>query len=48
MVSAYARNFLRLRYWLEGLDGGEFRALSPYEQRLADSLRAQASHLVEA
>ncbi|MFS2205138.1 hypothetical protein [Variovorax sp. Varisp36] len=46
-MSAYARNFLRLRYWLEGLDGGEARSLSPYEQRLWDSLRAQASHLVE-
>ncbi|WP_181901908.1 hypothetical protein [Mycobacterium tuberculosis] len=47
-MSAYARNFLRLRYYLEGLDGGAYRTLSPYEQRLADSLRVQASHLVEA
>lgn len=46
-MSAYARNFLRLRYWLEGRDGGEFRSLSRYEQMLADNLRAQAAHIIE-
>ncbi|MET3177086.1 UNVERIFIED_ORG: hypothetical protein ABIC43_000225 [Variovorax guangxiensis] len=47
-MSAYARNFLRLRYWLEGLDGGEARSLSSYEQLLADNLRVQAARLIEA
>lgn len=47
-MSAYARNFLRLRNWLEGLDGGDQRSLSPYESVLASNLRAQAAHLVEA
>lgn len=47
-MSAYARNFLRLRFWFEGLDGGEVRSFSPYEQRLWDALRSQASHFVEA
>lgn len=46
-MSAYARNFLRLRYWLEGLDGGDQRCLSPYEQRLYDALRVQAAQLLE-
>ncbi len=46
-MSAYARNFLRLRNWLDGLDGGECRSLSTYEQRLALNLRAQAAHLIE-
>ncbi|QNK68315.1 hypothetical protein [Variovorax sp. PAMC26660] len=46
-MSAYARNFLRLRYWLEGLDGGAQRSLSQYERVLASNLRAQASHLIE-
>lgn len=47
-MSAYARNFLRLRYWLEGRDGGELRSLSEYEQRLADNLRVQAARLIGA
>lgn len=47
-MSAYARNFLRLRSWFDGLDGGEVRSFSLYEQRLYDALRVQASHLVEA
>lgn len=47
-MSAYARNFLRLRNWLDGLDGGECRSLSRYEQLLLDNLRAQAVHLIEA
>lgn len=47
-MSAYARNFLRLRFWLEGLDGGECRSLSRYEQLLADNLRAQAVQLIGA
>ncbi|WP_455240222.1 hypothetical protein [Variovorax durovernensis] len=47
-MSAYARNFLRLRYWLEGLDGGAERSLSPYERVLASNLRAQAAQLIEA
>lgn len=47
-MSAYARNFLRLRFWLEGLDGGECRSLSRYEQLLADNLRAQAAHILSS
>ncbi|MDP9973667.1 hypothetical protein J2W39_004926 [Variovorax paradoxus] len=47
-MSRFARNFLRLRYWLEGQDGGEFRSLSPYEQRMADRLRSEAAWLIEA
>lgn len=47
-MSSFARNFLRLRYWLEGQDGGEFRSLSPYEQRMADRLRSEAAWLIEA
>lgn len=47
-MSAYARNFLRLRYWLEGLDGGEARSLSLYEESLWCALRVQAGHLLEA
>jgi hypothetical protein len=47
-MSAYARNFLRLRYYLEGLDGGAQRSLSQYEQLLASNLRAQAAQLIEA
>ncbi|MGJ7531416.1 hypothetical protein [Variovorax sp. GB1P17] len=47
-MSAYARNFLRLRYWLEGLDGGAQRSLSFYERNLVESLRVQASALIGA
>lgn len=47
-MSSFARNFLRLRFWLEGLDGAEHRSLSPYEQRMADRLRFEAAWLIEA
>lgn len=47
-MSTFARNFLRLRFWLEGLDGGEHRCLSPYEQHMADRLRFEAAWLIEA
>lgn len=47
-MSAYARNFLRLRYWLEARDGGELRSLSPYEQVIARNVRVLASSLIEA
>lgn len=47
-MSRFARNFLRLRYWLEGQDGGEFRSPSPYEQRMAERLRFEASWLIES
>lgn len=45
-MSEQARNFLRVRYWLDGLDGGEFRSLSPYERRIADRLRFEAAYLI--
>ncbi|MDR6427143.1 hypothetical protein J2738_003281 [Variovorax paradoxus] len=47
-MSTFARNFLRLRFWLEGLDGAEHRSLSPYEQRMGDRLRSEAAWLIEA
>lgn len=47
-MSRFARNFLRLRYWLEARDGGEFRSLSEYEERMAERLRFEASWLIEA
>jgi hypothetical protein len=48
VVSSQARNFLRLRYWLEGRDGGEFRSLSPYELVIARNVRVLAASLIEA
>lgn len=45
-MSSNARNFLRLRYWLDALDGVELRSLSPYEQRMADRLRFEAQYLI--
>ena len=45
-MSEFARNFLRLRYWLEGLDGGEHRSLSPYERRMVERLRWEAVYLI--
>lgn len=47
-MSRFARNFLRLRYWLEGQDGGEFRSLSEYEERMVERLRFEAAWLIEA
>ncbi len=46
-MSAYARNFLRLRSWFDGLDGGEVRSFTAYEERLFISLCVQASHLLD-
>ncbi|WP_395317274.1 hypothetical protein [Variovorax sp. UC74_104] len=46
-MSAYARNFLRLRSWFDGLDGAELRSFTPYEQRLFISLCVQAQHLLD-
>ncbi|VTU36355.1 hypothetical protein [Variovorax sp. PBL-E5] len=45
-MSNEARNFLRLRYWLEGRDGEHLRSLSPYEQSMADRLRFEAQYLI--
>lgn len=47
-MSTQARAFLRLRNWLDGLDGGEQRCMSQYELLLCFNLRAQACALIEA
>ena len=47
-MSVYARNFLRLRSWLENLDGGELHSLNEYQQRIADNVRGMAGYLVQS
>lgn len=47
-MSSQARNFLRLRYWLEARDGGELRSPTDYERTLHFNLVVQAVALIGA